>query len=176
MLIQWPPTIPGVNFIKFHLVAAAAITSFVLMPIEVYNWCISFISAIFTSLWIFSVTFAASATLIDDAWWIPASIIEEYKNVTQLRFGGEYLFPITSTFGCVIRFGIAYIPTAKTSGSEDQAITSFGLGIPIYDRIILDMAYMFSYQKKKTSDSYVPSYVDEEINKNQFLFNLSYLF
>ena len=103
-------------------------------------------------------------------------IIEEYKNVTQLRFGGEYLFPFSSTFGCVIRFGIAYIPTAKTSGPEDQAITSFGLGVPIYDRIILDMAYMFSYQKKKTSDSYVPSYVDEEINKNQFLFNLSYLF
>ena len=103
-------------------------------------------------------------------------IIDEYKNVTQLRFGGEYLFPFSSTFGCVIRFGIAYIPTAKTSGPEDQAITSFGLGVPIYDRIILDMAYMFSYQKKKTSDSYVPSYVDEEINKNQFLFNLSYLF
>ena len=100
----------------------------------------------------------------------------EYNNVTQLRFGGEYLFPVTSTFGCFIRFVIAYIPTAKTSGSEDQAITSFGLGIPVYDRIILDMAYMFSYQKKKTSDSYVPSYVDEEINKNQFLFYLSHLF
>jgi hypothetical protein len=38
------------------------------------------------------------------------------------------------------------------------------------------MAYLYSYQKKESSDAYVPSYVDEEINKNQFLFNLSYLF
>ena len=104
------------------------------------------------------------------------SIVEDYKNVTQLRFGGEYLFPITNTFGCVIRFGLAYIPTPKSSGSEDKAITSFGLGIPIYDRFIFDMAYLFSYQKKQSSDFYVPSYVDEEINKNQFLFNWSYLF
>ena len=103
-------------------------------------------------------------------------IIEEYKNVSQLRFGGEYLVPIISTFGCVVRFGLAYIPTAKTSGSEDQTITSFGFGIPIYDRVIFDLAYMFSYQTKKTSDSYVPSYVNEEINKNQFFFNFSYLF
>ena len=103
-------------------------------------------------------------------------IIEEYKSVSQLRFGGEYLLPITNTFGCALRFGLAFIPTAKTSGLADKAITSFGFGIPIYERIIFDMAYMFSYQKKTTSDSYVPSEVGEEINKNQFLFNFSYLF
>ena len=69
-----------------------------------------------------------------------------------------------------------YIPTAKTSGSEDRATTSLGIGIPIYDRIIFDMAYLFSYQRKISRDSYVPSEVGEEINKNQFIFNLSYLF
>jgi long-subunit fatty acid transport protein len=104
------------------------------------------------------------------------SIVEDYKNVSQLRFGGEYLFPITSTFGCVVRFGLAYIPSPKTSGSEEKAVTSVGLGVPIYNRFIFDMAYLYSYQKKESSDAYVPSYVDEEINKNQFLFNLSYLF
>lgn len=103
-------------------------------------------------------------------------IAEEYKSVTQLRFGGEYLLPITNTFGCVVRFGLVYIPTAKTSGSEDRATTSLGIGIPIYDRIIFDMAYLFSYQRKISRDSYVPSEVGEEINKNQFIFNLSYLF
>ena len=61
------------------MVDAASTTSFVFMPIEVYNWCNSLISAILTSLWIFSVTFAASAIFIDGASWIPASIIEEYK-------------------------------------------------------------------------------------------------
>ena len=104
------------------------------------------------------------------------SIVEDYKNVSQLRFGGEYLFPITSTFGCVVRFGLAYIPSPKTSGSEEKAVTSVGLGVPIYNKFIFDMAYLYSYQKKESSDAYVPSYVDEEINKNQFLFNLSYLF
>ena len=78
MLMQWPPTKPGVSFMKFHFVDAASMTSIVEISNEVNSWCNSFINAIFTSLWIFSVTFAASATLIDDASWIPASIIEEY--------------------------------------------------------------------------------------------------
>ena len=64
---------------KFHFEEAASITSNVEISNEVYNWCISFIKAIFTSRWMFSVTFAASATFIDEAWKMPASIIEEYK-------------------------------------------------------------------------------------------------
>ena len=38
----------------------------------------SFIKAIFTSRWIFSITFAASATLIDSALYVPAFIIDWY--------------------------------------------------------------------------------------------------
>ena len=79
MLIQCPPTNPGVSFIKFHFAEAASITSLVEMPREEYSWCISLIKAIFTSLWIFSVTFDASATFIEVALCIPASIIDDYK-------------------------------------------------------------------------------------------------
>ena len=78
---------------------------------------------------------------------------------------GRVSISITNTFGCVVRFGLAYIPTPKTSGSEDKATTSLGLGIPIYDRFIFDMAYLFSYQKEIKRFMF---YVDEEINKNQF--------
>ena len=80
---------------KFHFVEAASITSKVEIFSEVYSWCISFINAIFTSLWMFSVTFAASATLIDGASWIPASIIEEY--IKDMIFK-VYLFEAEKTF------------------------------------------------------------------------------
>ena len=49
--------------------------------------------------WIFSVTFAASATLIDGALWTPASIIEEYKKDITFKapsFDAETTFVIVS--------------------------------------------------------------------------------
>ena len=63
---------------KFHLVRAAASTSAVSMP---STWQIaesSFISAMLRSRWVFSMTLAASATLIDDARWMPALTTEPY--------------------------------------------------------------------------------------------------
>ena len=94
--MQWPPTNPGFNFIKFHLVDAASMTSWVSTPNSVYIWCSSLIKAIFTSLWIFSVTLDASAIFIDGAIWMPASIIDEYKKVTTSRAFG--LEPETTFF------------------------------------------------------------------------------
>ena len=72
--MQWPPTSPGRKFRKFHLVPAAWSTSSVSMP---SRWKISdssFISAMLRSRCVFSITFAASATLIELAAWIPAVI------------------------------------------------------------------------------------------------------
>ena len=70
--MQWPPTSPGVKGRKFHLVAAAASTSPVSMP---RSWKIedsSFMKAMLRSRCVFSITFAASATLIEGARWMPA--------------------------------------------------------------------------------------------------------
>ena len=103
-------------------------------------------------------------------------INEEYTIVSQLRFGGEYLVPLSENFGVSARFGSAFIPSPKLSDARDTRISSFGLGIPIQKRIMIDLAYLYTYHKKTSNDSYVPSDVTEEIHKSQILFNLSYLF
>ena len=63
--MQWPPTNPGLKLRKFHLVEAASKTWFVLIFSLLNKIDNSLIREIFKSLWVFSITFAASATLID---------------------------------------------------------------------------------------------------------------
>ena len=73
--MQCPPTKPGEYLWKFHFVDAALITSFVsIFNLEqiIDN---SLAKAIFKSLWVFSITFAASATIIDGAVTTFASMI-----------------------------------------------------------------------------------------------------
>ena len=65
--MQWPPTRPGRNGRKFHFVPAAFSTSIVSMPILSKMIASSFISAMLRSRCVFSITFAASATLMLDA-------------------------------------------------------------------------------------------------------------
>ena len=48
----------------------------------------SFIKAIFTSRWVFSITLEASATSILDAKCVPAVIISLYKSSTCLAISG----------------------------------------------------------------------------------------
>ncbi len=62
--MQWPPTRPGLNFRKFHFVPAASSTSEVSRPILSKMMDSSFISAMFRSRWVFSITLAASAVLM----------------------------------------------------------------------------------------------------------------
>ena len=56
---------PGLNGRKFHLLAAASKTSCESMPKRLKINESSFMRAILTSLWVFSMTFAASATFIE---------------------------------------------------------------------------------------------------------------
>ena len=62
--MQCPPTRPGLNGKKFHFVAAASKTDLVLIFNLLKIIENSFTRAIFTSLCVFSITLAASATLI----------------------------------------------------------------------------------------------------------------
>ena len=73
--MQCPPTRPGLKGRKFHFVPAASKTSKVSIPSLPKIIDNSFISAILTSRCVFSITFAASATLIEDALCVPAIII-----------------------------------------------------------------------------------------------------
>src|SRR5262249_12207838 len=61
------PTKPGMKLRKFHLVPAAASTSLVSMPSSWKMAESSFMKAILRSRCAFSITFAASATLIEGA-------------------------------------------------------------------------------------------------------------
>ena len=70
--MQWPPTSPGVKFRKFHLLPAAARTSWVSISMRLKIIASSLISAMLTSRWVFSMTLAASATRMLDVWWVPA--------------------------------------------------------------------------------------------------------
>ena len=136
MLMQWPPTKPGVSFMKFHFVEAASITSNEEIPNEVNNWCISFINAILTSLWIFSETFAASATLIDDAWWIPASIIEEYKKDITLRAS---LFDADTTF-VIVSMVLILSPGTILSGLYPVEKSSLKINLDFSSKIGVHMS------------------------------------
>ena len=48
----------------------------------------SLTSAMLTSRWVFSITLAASATLIELALWVPAEIIEPYSASTKSATSG----------------------------------------------------------------------------------------
>lgn len=65
--MQWPPTSPGLNGRKFHFVEAASSTSIVSIPMRVNIFESSLTKAMFMSRCEFSITFAASATLIEGA-------------------------------------------------------------------------------------------------------------
>ena len=57
-------------------------------------------NAIFKSLWVFSITLAASAILIESALWMPALIIKEYNFAIifdDLEFDPEVIFTISVT-------------------------------------------------------------------------------
>ena len=77
--MQWPPTSPGLNGKKFHFEPAASRTSKVSMSNELHIFESSLVKAIFMSLWVFSATFAASATLMLSALYVPASMIDLYN-------------------------------------------------------------------------------------------------
>ena len=74
--MQWPPTKPGYSLIKFHFEDAASITSLVSIPIALKILASSFIKAIFTSRWVFSIILAASATFMQEALNVPFSKTE----------------------------------------------------------------------------------------------------
>ena len=72
---------------KFHLVPAASKTSLVSID-NLSNIISSLISAILRSLCVFSITLAASATLIELHKWVPASMIEPYSaSIHQMTRG-----------------------------------------------------------------------------------------
>ena len=63
--MQCPPTSPGLNGRKFHLVLAASRTSFVFMPRAEKIEVSSLMKAMLISLCVFSITFAASAIFME---------------------------------------------------------------------------------------------------------------
>ncbi len=66
---------------------AAASTSDVWMPTRSKMIASSFISAMLMSRCVFSMTFAASATLIEGARWMPASMTAPYVDGHALEGG-----------------------------------------------------------------------------------------
>ena len=98
--MQCPPTRPGLKGRKFHFVPAAASTSFVSIPIRWKIFDSSFIKAILISRWEFSITLAASATLILDTGKVPAWITDRYRASTFSAASGvepDVTFIIFST-------------------------------------------------------------------------------
>ena len=81
--MQCPPTRPGRKGRKFHFVPAASSTSSVSRLSLLNNIASSLIRAMLTSLWVFSITFAASATFMLLALWVPAVMIVWYRLSTK---------------------------------------------------------------------------------------------
>ena len=86
--MQCPPTRPGVNGRKFHFVPAASNTDWVSIVNLSKIIASSLMRAIFTSLCVFSIIFAASAILILAALCVPATIICWYKLSISIATSG----------------------------------------------------------------------------------------
>ncbi len=69
--MQWPPTSPGLSLMKFHLDAAASMTSLVSMPMALKILANSFMNAMLTSRCEFSMILEASATRMEGALCVP---------------------------------------------------------------------------------------------------------
>jgi hypothetical protein len=99
-----------------------------------------------------------------------------YREVVQFRGGVEYLWEFSDTFGMTLRTGGGLLPSPKGNSKADQSFISFGLGIPIPQSMMLDLAYIIKNYEKKSSDSFTPSGTVEKISTGRLLLNLSYLF
>ena len=75
-----------------------------------------------------------------------------------------------------LRTGGGLLPSPKGNSKADQSFISFGLGIPIPQSMMLDLAYIIKNYEKKSSDSFTPSGTVEKISTGRLLLNLSYLF
>ena len=98
--MQWPPTKPGLKGKKFHLVAAASNTAWVSIFKILKIFASSFTKAMLMSRCEFSITFAASATFIEGAKWVPAVMTLLYNSFTLMPISGvepEVTFNIFST-------------------------------------------------------------------------------
>lgn len=77
--MQCPTTNPSVNSKKFHFVPAGSNTSCVSMPSFSNISANSFTNAMLISRYEFSITFAASATFMEDALDVPTVMMLLYK-------------------------------------------------------------------------------------------------
>jgi hypothetical protein len=99
-----------------------------------------------------------------------------YRSVIQFRAGAEYLWEFSDTFGMTFRAGGGLLPSPEGNSKADQSFISVGLGIPIPQSMMLDMAFIIRNYEKKSSDSFTPSGTLEKVSTGRLLLNISYLF
>lgn len=99
-----------------------------------------------------------------------------YRPVFQFRAGAEYLWEFSDTFGMTFRAGGGLLPSPEGNSKADQSFLSLGLGIPFYQAMMLDMAYIIRNYEKRSSDLFTPSGTLEEVSTGRLLINVSYLF
>ena len=73
-----------------------------------------------------------------------------YRSVIQFRAGAEYLWEFSDTFGMTFRAGGGLLPSPEGNSKADQSFISLGLGIPIPQSMMLDMAFIISNYEKKS--------------------------
>jgi hypothetical protein len=74
------------------------------------------------------------------------------------------------------RAGGGLLPSPEGNSKADQSFLSLGLGIPFYQAMMLDMAYIIRNYEKRSSDLFTPSGTLEEVSTGRLLINVSYLF
>jgi|TARA_B110000196_G_scaffold130627_1_gene113167 hypothetical protein len=99
-----------------------------------------------------------------------------YRSVIQFRAGAEYLWEFSDTFGMTFRAGGGLLPSPEGNSKTDQSFISLGLGIPIPQSMMLDMAFIIRNYEKKSSDLFTPSGTLEKVSTGRLLLNISYLF
>ena len=74
------------------------------------------------------------------------------------------------------RAGGGLLPSPEGNSKADQSFISLGLGIPIPQSMMLDMAFIIRNYEKKSSDLFTPSGTLEKVSTGRLLLNISYLF
>ncbi|MBT3478644.1 MAG: hypothetical protein HOA15_08480 [Candidatus Marinimicrobia bacterium] len=100
----------------------------------------------------------------------------QYRSVMQLRVGIEYLWEFSDSFGITLRGGGGLIPSPDGESKVDQSYYTFGVGVPLGNSMIMDVAYIKSQWEKNSSDWYTPSGAIEVVHSGRLLVNFSYLF
>jgi len=96
-------------------------------------------------------------------------------DTTQVRIGCEYLFVLERTI-IPLRLGAFYDPSPSEKAPDDYFGCSIGTGIMLYNRILLDCAYIYRWGRDVGGDMIGLPGTDYDVDQHQLYISMIYHF